>query len=87
MPISDRQRLIREVILQLKLGRLDARYFQGKFDEPIRQVFGDAFDSLRNEGLLAEHGDEILLSRAGLLRVDSLLPRFFEPLFQNVRYT
>ena len=28
MPITDRQRLIREMILQLKLGRLDADYFR-----------------------------------------------------------
>lgn len=87
MTISDRQRLIRELILQLKLGRIDAKYFERKFHQPIRSVFSEAMDSLRDEGLLAEHGDEILLSRAGLLRVDSLLPRFFEPQFRNVRYT
>ena len=29
----------------------------------------------------------IQLTRAGLLQVDSLLPAFFEPQFQGVRYT
>lgn len=87
MPITDRQRLIREMILQLKLGRLDADYFRQKFDQPIARTFAQAFDALQDDGLLAVQGDEILLSRAGLLRVDSLLPRFFEPQFQNVRYT
>lgn len=87
LPITQRQRLIRELILQLKLGRLDGEYFRGKFGERIEQVFGAAFSSLEDEGLLAVHGEEVLLNRAGLLRVDSLLPRFFEPQFRNVRYT
>ena len=32
-------------------------------------------------------GDDIRLSRDGLLRVDSLLPRFFEPEHRGIRYT
>ena len=32
-------------------------------------------------------GQTVRLTREGLLRVDSLLPRFFEPQFQNIRYT
>ena len=32
-------------------------------------------------------GDRIELTRAGLLRVDALLPAFFEPEFRDVRYT
>jgi oxygen-independent coproporphyrinogen-3 oxidase len=85
--ITDRQRLIREMILQLKLGRLDAAYFREKFNEEITDVFAEGFGSLRDEGLLAVFGDDIRLSRAGLLCVDALLPRFFEKEFHNVRYT
>jgi oxygen-independent coproporphyrinogen-3 oxidase len=87
LPISDRQRLIRETILQLKLGRLDAAYFREKFNEEITVVFAEAFGALQDEGLLAVFGDDIRLSRAGLLCVDALLPRFFEKEFHNVRYT
>jgi len=86
-PTTPRQRLIREMILQLKLGRLDAGYFRTKFNEQIADRFAGAWDSLKDDGLLSVHGNEVLLNRAGLLRVDSLLPRFFEPQFQNVRYT
>ena len=32
-------------------------------------------------------GDSIRLTNDGLLRVDGLLPAFFEPEFQGVRYT
>jgi oxygen-independent coproporphyrinogen-3 oxidase len=31
--------------------------------------------------------DRVELTRAGLLQVDSLLPRFFEPHHQGIRYT
>ena len=87
LSVSARQRLIREMILQFKLGRLDASYFRGKFGEEITQVFDDAFNSLRDEGLLTQSGDDIRLTRNGLLCVDALLPRFFEKEFQDIRYT
>jgi oxygen-independent coproporphyrinogen-3 oxidase len=42
---------------------------------------------LAEEGLLTIGQDRITLTRAGLLRVDSLLPRFFKPEHSAVRYT
>ncbi len=87
LPMTDRQRLIRELILQLKLGHLDVAYFFDRFNVDILSVFADQFGSLMDEGLLAVFGQEIRLSRAGLLCVDALLPRFFEHKFQNIRYT
>ncbi len=33
------------------------------------------------------HGEEVRLTRAGLLRIDSLLGRFFEAEYRNIRYT
>jgi len=87
MPVTDHQLLIREMILQLKTGRLDARYFRRKFGAEIRSEFAEALDSLAGEGYAQVEGDDIHLTRQGLLRVDSLLPRFFEPQFRNVRYT
>lgn len=87
LPVASRQLLIREMILQMKLGRIQSRYFADKFGSDILQDFSDGFRSLADEGL-AEIGDgEIRLTRPGLLRVDSLLPRFFEPQFRNIRYT
>ncbi|HEY8751967.1 MAG TPA: coproporphyrinogen-III oxidase family protein [Tepidisphaeraceae bacterium] len=87
LPISDHQRLIREMILLLKTGKIDAGYFRKKFGEEILTVFRAAYDSLVAEGYLVITGDEIRVTRPGLLRIDSLLPRFFEPEFQNIRYT
>jgi oxygen-independent coproporphyrinogen-3 oxidase len=45
-------------------------------------------ESLEAEGYIAEANDEIVaLSREGLIRVDSLLPRFFLPQHTGIRYT
>jgi oxygen-independent coproporphyrinogen-3 oxidase len=85
--LTPHQLLIRELILQLKLGKLDAAYFRGKFGVEIVQQFAEALASLEKGGYATIGGDEITLTRAGLLRVDALLPSFFEPQFRNVRYT
>lgn len=87
LPITQHQRLIREMVLQLKTGRLNAAYFRDKFGEEITGVFGSAFDSLVKEKFAEIDGDEIRLTRAGLLQVDPLLQRFFESEFQRIRYT
>jgi oxygen-independent coproporphyrinogen-3 oxidase len=87
LPVSDHQRLIREMILQLKTGKLDAGYFRNMFGAEIVREFAEAWSSLVSEGWASVDGDEIRLTGDGLLRVDSLLPRFFEPEFRNIRYT
>jgi oxygen-independent coproporphyrinogen-3 oxidase len=87
LPVSDHQRLIREMVLQLKTGSLDASYFRRKFNVEIFNEFAEQFDSLRNEQIAKRDGDRITLNRQGLLRVDTLLPQFFEPEHRGVRYT
>ncbi|MGD2111270.1 MAG: coproporphyrinogen-III oxidase family protein [Phycisphaerae bacterium] len=87
LPLTDHQRLVREMILQLKLGRLEPDYFDKKFDADILTLFADAFASLVKQNLATINGAGVTLSRAGLLRVDELLPRFFEPQFRDIRYT
>ncbi len=87
LPTTPRQRLIRELILQLKLGHVSPRYFQEKFGERIETLFADVWGALADERMAQIGAEEIVLTRAGLLRVDGLLPRFFEPEFRGVRYT
>ncbi|HEY7699381.1 MAG TPA: coproporphyrinogen-III oxidase family protein [Vicinamibacteria bacterium] len=85
--VSDRERLIRELVLQMKLGRLDASYFREKFGASILEEFAAPFAALRDEGYLDWKKDRIELTSEGLLRVDSLLPGFFLPQHRNARYT
>jgi oxygen-independent coproporphyrinogen-3 oxidase len=80
-------RLIRELILQLKLGRLDTGYFSEKFDVDVLTEFRDAFDGLERRGMLRKENGRVRLERNGLLRVDQLLPEFYAPEFRNLRYT
>ena len=87
LPVPPHQRLIREMILQLKMGKIDAGYFRNKFGVEITHEFADAYKSLVDEGFVQISGDEVRVTRQGLLRVDSLLSRFFEPEFRNIRYT
>ena len=82
------ERMRRELVLQMKLGRLNPAYFSGKYGVDILRLFGDQWASLRAEGYLTEASDtRVALSREGLLRVDALLPRFFKPEHANIRYT
>ncbi len=87
LPVSPMEMLIREMILQLKTGRLDAGYFQRKFHADIHQTFAEGFEQLRRDGKLTEEENEIALTRKGLLEVDRLLPVFFEPRHRVARYT
>lgn len=81
------QLLVREMILQLKTGGLDAGYFRQKFGIEILADWRDEFHSHQADGYLTIDGDQVTLTREGLLRVDALLPVFFEPEHQGVRYT
>lgn len=87
LPVSKHQSLTRELILQFKIGHLDLPYFREKFGVDPAEVFGGAFASLERDGVAKVEEDRVTLSRAGLLKVDELLPRFYEDEFRGIRYT
>jgi oxygen-independent coproporphyrinogen-3 oxidase len=80
------ERLIREFILQLKLGSVSIAYFQSKFGANVTQRFADPLRILTDWGYLSIKGDTISLNRDGLLQVDRLLHEFFLPEHRNARY-
>ena len=85
---SHEERMIRELVLQLKLGSVKPAYFAETYGVNIRQRFREALDSLQADGWLADASDRtVALTRQGLLRVDTLLPRFFLPRHAGIRYT
>ena len=86
---TDTEKLTREMILQLKLGKIRPSYFKAKFGADILKHYSDAYDRLQNDGMLRVNAesDEIQLTQRGLLQVDSLLPNFYAPEYQNTRYT
>ncbi len=84
---NDHQRLIREMVLQMKEGHLSTMPFEEKFGVNILKEFGDAFHNQEAAGYLEVHDRDVRLTRKGLLQVDSLLPEYFEPEHRAVRYT
>jgi oxygen-independent coproporphyrinogen III oxidase len=84
-PSAD-ERLIREFILQLKLGRVRLGYFQEKFGVDLRQRFAEPLERLRGWGYLTFEGDRVVMDRQGLLQIDRLLHEFFLPEHRNARY-
>ena len=87
LAITDRERLTREMILQLKLGMLPASYFGKKFGADVLSEFAPAWRKLEEEGMLRVEGEKVALTRAGLLQVDRLLPSFYDDKYRNARYT
>ncbi len=81
------ERLIRELILQLKLGRVSKSYFTEKFGADITTRFDAQFSELKRRGLLSEQGDWLMLDRTALLKIDIILHAFFLPQHQNARYS
>ena len=87
MATTEEERMIRELILQLKLGRVSRAYFQEKFHVDIADRFSQQFADLRLKGMLREQGDWLILERPALLRVDTFLHAFFLPHHKGARYT
>jgi oxygen-independent coproporphyrinogen-3 oxidase len=84
---TPRERFLREFLLQLKLGHVSAASFVAKFGLDPRVELAPALVGLAARGFIAVDGDEIRVTRAGLLRVDMLLPELYDPEFRGARYT
>ncbi len=86
LPVTDKQRLIREMVLQLKTGRLERAYFRRKFGVDIGDEFRGGYEKLEREGWLNVTPNGVELTAAGLMQIDRHLPTFFEPEHQTRRY-
>ncbi len=85
--LGDEDRLTRELILQLKTGELDIAALRRKFGVDPLGRFASQWRSLEERQLAAIDGETVRLTRAGLLRVDMLLPDFYDPRYRDARYT
>ncbi len=87
LTMTGEEKLLREVILQLKLGRLDNEYFRQKFDTNVLERFAAPVERLEHQRLLTVGAEGVELTRDGLLQIDAWLPEFFLPQHQHARYT
>ncbi len=81
------ERLIREFILQLKLGRVDVDRLRDRFGVDPLDRFASPLDELRRNRWIQSDTNEVELSREGLLRVDRWLPMFYPPCHRGARYS
>jgi oxygen-independent coproporphyrinogen-3 oxidase len=86
LALAPEERMIREFILQLKLGRVETAYFARKFGVDLVQRFRAPLEAQRAAGWLEFTPERIVTTRAGLLRVDGLLSDYFLPAHRNARY-
>ena len=87
-PTIHEERLLREFVLQLKLGKTSISYFQNKYGADVTEGFREPIERIRKKGYLSIEGDEIRINRAGMLTIDKLLHEFFMPHHRNFeRYT
>jgi oxygen-independent coproporphyrinogen-3 oxidase len=84
-PTSE-ERVIRELVLQFKLGRISRSYFKHKFGVDVLSRFAEPVAILQSGGYLAIDGDRVCLTREGLLQVDRLVHEFFLPEHKTARY-
>jgi oxygen-independent coproporphyrinogen-3 oxidase len=85
--LSAHDQLVREFVLQLKLGEVPIAPFRKRFGVDLAKKFAEPLRALAAEGWLTLTDEAVRLTRRGLLRVDRLLPRFYDSRFQDVRYT
>jgi oxygen-independent coproporphyrinogen-3 oxidase len=78
LPLTPKQRLVREMILQLKTGLLDTGYFHDKFGVDVWREFQPVYERLETGEFLKRNNGKVELTRRGLLQVDHLLGEFFE---------
>lgn len=83
---SGEEKLIREAVLQFKLGALDLQYFRDKFGVDLREQFPAALDYIRSTGNLTEDDNFLRLNIEGLLQVDRYVHEFFLPQHRDSRY-
>jgi oxygen-independent coproporphyrinogen-3 oxidase len=86
-PVTGKESLVREFILQLKTGRIEAAYFKQKFGVDPMMEFREPLNELANAGHLYRENGTVRLTDDGLMQIDRHLPTFFLPEHRGARYT
>jgi oxygen-independent coproporphyrinogen-3 oxidase len=84
--LTAEEQMVREFILQLKLGAVSRGYFLRKFDTDPVERFAFALSELAAGGYITWDKHRVCLTRQGLIRVDRLLPAFYLPPHRESSY-
>ena len=86
LPLSDEERLIRQFVLQLKLGSVRREAFREAFGLDILERFREPLELLERRDYASVTETGPVLTEAGYLRIDRLLPLFFLPAHRDTPY-
>lgn len=86
LELTEDEKLVREFVLQLKLGEVPTAYFSDKFGVDVLERFADGLAKHQAAGFLEVTQDRIAVKRDGLLQVDQLLSDFFRDEHREARY-
>lgn len=84
--LSPHDQMVREFVLQLKLGAVPVAPFRDRLGVDIAREFAEPLRECVLDGWLTVSDEAVRLTPRGLLRVDRLLPRFYDSAFRDVRY-
>ena len=87
LSMTDDHKMIRQFILQMKLGHLRRQSFVDKFAVDVFARWHDVLQQYQEQNYLTFDNDQLRLTRRGLLEVDRLLHAFFLPEHQGIHDT
>ncbi|MDP7397286.1 MAG: coproporphyrinogen-III oxidase family protein [Lentisphaeria bacterium] len=83
---TNEELMIRELILQFKIGVVSLGYFRDKFGVDVTDRFAGQLMAMTERGVLETDDTQLRLTRDGLMQVDWLLHDFFLEKHRNQRY-
>ena len=75
--MNDEEKLIRQFVLQMKLGRVSTEVFRDRFGVDVNERWAPVFREYEQAGWIERREGTIELTREGLMQVDRLLHAFF----------
>ena len=81
--LSREEALIRQLVLQLKLGRVSFDYFATEFSVELEALFKVQLETLKNQKFIKIENRSIVVETKGLLKVDEWLKIFYLPKHQS----
>lgn len=86
LEMTTEEKLIREFVLQMKLGHVEDAYFKSKFGVSVLDRFRSPLQRHADSGHLRLTETGVEASRGGLLQIDRLLHDFFLDRHRDARY-
>jgi oxygen-independent coproporphyrinogen-3 oxidase len=85
--MSSDERLVREFVLQLKLGRIELEPLRSRYGVDVLERFEAPLSEARDKGLVGWDREAIEVTPEGRVRVDRMLPAFYREEHRAIRYS